>query len=372
MKNLFFDESGYTGSNLLDKDQPFFCYLGLDSTPELEQIFLDLKRKYNYSGKEVKGTNVVKHNAGQELLRALWPFCAERTKYFLADKKYALAAKLFEYVYEPVFADHNVIIYNSGFHIFMANFLYKYFVRSNASAESIFINFQDFIKGKKQIDFVNSINPIPTSDDPLYNFFNFCQIYKNKIASDITFDEPFDSWILDITDTGLFCLLTEFEGDGIEPLHVICNESKPLAVFKDFLDTEIGDTRKLYVEIRGQKHRLNFNLAGKIETKSSKNCISLQIVDFLAASVMYTTNHDDEFSKDIWNFAKNSMAADVSILPVGKTEYSQIELDAYFNMMKILSRTDVSYKEKLHSVWRLSRFIAPYHKFDLLKYLSKN
>ena len=33
---------------------------------------------------------------------------------------------------------------------------------------------------------------------------------------------------------------------------------------------------------------------------------------------------------------------------------------------------DVSYKEKLHSVWRLSRFIAPYHKFDLLKYLSKN
>lgn len=371
MKHLYFDESGYTGNNLLDKTQPTFCYLGLDCWPELEREFIALKSKYNYSNAEVKGTNVVKHNAGQKLLRELWSLCTERTKFFLADKKYALAAKMFEYVYEPVFADHNVIIYNSGFHIFFTNFLYwNYFTKSDKSAESIFANFQEFIKGKKKIDFVESINPVPKSDDPLYSFFKFCQLYKDKIASDITFTNSYETWILDITDTGLFSLLAAFEEDSTEPLQVICDDSKPVTTFKNFLDSEIGDTRKLYAGVREHKQRINFNLAAKIEMKSSKNCIPLQIADFLAASVIYGYNKDDSFAKDIRKIAINSMVAEVSLLPVSISDYTDKEICAYLQMMDILSEEGVSYREKLYSVCFLSRFIESNHKFDLLIYLG--
>ncbi len=371
MKHLYFDESGYTGNNLLDNTQPTFCYLGVDCSTELENAFLSLKTKYQYSNSEVKGTNVVKHKAGQKLLKELWPLCAEKTKFFLADKKYALAAKMFEYVYEPVFADHNVIIYNSGFHIFFTNFLYwNYFTKSNRSAESIFANFQKFIKGKKQIDFVDSIKPEPLPDNPLYPFFKFCQMYRNKIASDITFSESFDTWILDITDTGLFSLLAAFEGDGTESLQVVCDDSKPITAFKDFLDVEVGDTRKLYAGVREHKLRINFNLANKIEMKSSKTCISLQIADFLAASVVYAFNKSDDFSKDISKFASNSMVADISLLPRPLSDYSEEEISSYLTMMEILGDSKMTYREKLHSVWYLSRFIKPCHKFDLLKYLQ--
>ena len=372
MKHLYFDESGYTGNNLLDTTQPTFCYLGLDCTPELQNAFISLKSNYKYSNTEVKGTNVVKHTVGQKLLRELWLLCAEKTKFFLVDKKFALAAKMFEYVYEPVFADHNVIIYNSGFHIFFTNFLYwNYFTKSDASAESIFANFQEFIKeGKKKIDFVNSIKPVPKEDDPLYSFFKFCQLYKDKIASDITFTDSFETWILDVTDTGLFSLLTAFEGDSIEPLQVVCDDSKPVTAFKDFLDIEVGDTRKLYAGIREHKQGINFNLADKVKMESSKNCIPLQIADFLAASVIYAYNKDDEFAKDIRNIAVNCMTSEVSLLPVSVSDYTDEEIQAYFEMMDILSDENIVYREILHAVWLLSRFIKPCHKFDLLKYLK--
>lgn len=122
MKHLYFDESGFTGTNLMDKDQPIFCYLGLECSPDIETAFLELKAKYRYGDSEVKGTNIIKHTHGQNLLKELWSLCAGKVKYVLADKKYALAAKIFEYVYEPVFAEHNTILYNSGLHIFFCQF----------------------------------------------------------------------------------------------------------------------------------------------------------------------------------------------------------------------------------------------------------
>ncbi len=39
MKCLYFDESGFTGNNLMDKDQPIFCYLGLECSPDIESAF---------------------------------------------------------------------------------------------------------------------------------------------------------------------------------------------------------------------------------------------------------------------------------------------------------------------------------------------
>lgn len=122
MKHLYFDESGFTGNNLLDMNQPFFCYLGLDSNSEIENSFLHSKAVYGYTESEVKGFRLCKSVNGQKLIKELWNLCSDKIKFVLHDKKYALAAKIFEYVYEPVFADCNIILYNSGLHLFFANF----------------------------------------------------------------------------------------------------------------------------------------------------------------------------------------------------------------------------------------------------------
>lgn len=371
MKCLYFDESGFTGTNLMDKDQPIFCYLGLECSPDIETAFLELKAKYRYGDSEVKGTNIIKHTHGQNLLKELWSLCAGKVKYVLADKKYALAAKIFEYVYEPVFAEHNTILYNSGLHIFFANFLYwEYLTQSNKSAELIFEKFHDFIKSHKESDFVESIGSVSYLNDPLIYFYQFCNLYKEQIASDITFDDPADIWILDITNTALFSLLSAFEGDGSDPLKVTCDNSKPICAYKNFLDVQIGNEQPLYIEFQGVKRRINFNLASEIQMEDSKNCVALQIADFLVSSVIYAYTNNDEFTKEIKPFLNNSI--EISISSRLPSDYSYSEICGYLTMLDLLSRKELNYYEKLYAVQRISYDIRLCHKLDLLKYLSLN
>lgn len=373
MKHLYFDESGFTGNNLLDSSQPFFCYVGVESDSATEFFFIKLKEKYGYSENEVKGLKLCKHSSGQKLLKDLWSHCSDKTKYVLHDKKYALAAKIFEYVYEPVFAKYNTIIYNSGLHIFFSNFLYSdFFLRTPDNAEKIFVSFQNFIKERKSFCFSDTLVRNDNACIFLDFFVNFCRKFSANIASDINFEEKTDSWILDLTSTSLFNLLGAFEADSTETLKVICDKSKPLDAFSPFFNSEIGNDKIVYAGLRnGEKHRLTFNLAEKIHLEDSKDYKSLQIADFLASSVIYSANNpNDIFSKDIMSLSQNSFVASTSLLPINMLDsYTDIEIWAYLEMLRILAMS-YSKKEKMLKVAYLTNFIRKEHKFDLLRYLK--
>lgn len=201
-------------------------------------------------------------------------------------------------------------------------------------------------------------------------FYQFCNLYKEQIASDITFDDPADIWILDITNTALFSLLSAFEGDGSDPLKVTCDNSKPICAYKNFLDVQIGNEQPLYIEFQGVKRRINFNLASEIQMEDSKNCVALQIADFLVSSVIYAYTNNDEFTKEIKPFLNNSI--EISISSRLPSDYSYSEICGYLTMLDLLSRKELNYYEKLYAVQRISYDIRLCHKLDLLKYLSLN
>lgn len=371
MKQLYFDEAGFTGNNLLDEVQPYFCYLGLSSDIECEQYFFSLKTKYGYSSGEVKGQKLCKTQKGQKLLKELWTFCSDRVKFVLHNKKYALAAKIFEYVYEPVFAEHNTILYNSGLHLFFANFLYyDFLLKIDKDAETIFTSFQDFLRSKNNPDFMSFDSMAYDESSFLGYFIKFCDRNRRKIVSEVDFDNNTNSWLLDLTSTSLFSLLGSFEGDGTERLDVICDSSKPLISFSSFLDASIGNEQIVYAGLReGEKHRLTFNLANKIKIEDSKKCISLQMSDFLASSIVYSVNHDDLFSTDIQNLSDGCFEKAVSVMPINvMSDYTCTEINAYLEMLKTLSMS-YSKKEKILRIIFLTQFIHEKHKFNLLKYL---
>lgn len=373
MKHLYFDESGFTGNNLLDMNQPFFCYLGLDSNSEIENSFLHSKAVYGYTESEVKGFRLCKSVNGQKLIKELWNLCSDKIKFVLHDKKYALAAKIFEYVYEPVFADYNIILYNSGLHIFFANFLYYDFLfLIDEKAEAVFSSFQEFIRSEKSIIFSDNLSLNSDESSFLKYFISFCKKFSKKIASDVSFNDEADSWLLDLSATSLFNLLGAFEGEGVEPLVVVCDNSKPLLSFASFLDAEINNEKIAYAGLRdGEKSRITFNLAKKIEFGDSKTNVSLQIADILASSIIYAANHKTEsFSEEIRALSENSFARNVSVMPLNILEdYTELELSAYLEMLRILSLS-YSKKEKLFRVSCLTNFIEKRHRFDLLRYLK--
>lgn len=356
MKYLYFDEAGFTGNNLLDNTQPYFCYLGLDSSESIENEFLNIKQHYGYSCDEIKGRNLSKTHNGQEVIRTLWEKFANHAKYVVHDKKYALAAKMFEYTYEPVFSDINTLLYKSGFHLFITLFLYVNFLTSDKTAESMFNSFVNFIRNKdKSTSMLNLTGTKPDKTSPMRCFFDFCKNNIQKIENEIDFTTPIEKWLLDLTDTSLYSLLVAFAENNNEELYTFCDESKPLLSCSDFLNAFIGDKRILYNDLLGKKMRFNFNLAKPIEFKNSKNCLSIQLTDCLVSSIYYAMLHENEaFSKKILQLSDAAFDGEHSVLPVANNNaFSDNETSLNLHLLQELSR-----KTTLEKNMRLSENIA--------------
>jgi hypothetical protein len=368
MKTLYFDEAGYTGNNLLDNDQQFFCYLGIESNSEIERIFKDLKTKYNYDSSEVKGKNICKSSKGQKLLKEMWGLFSPNVRYVVHNKKYALAAKLFEYTYEPVFANVSSLIYGSGFHKFMATFFYTGFMLSDKTAEAIFEGFCRFVKEKTPGVLLELLGTKPDSQHPLKWFYNFCVQHREEIASDVDFTTSTEHWLLDLTSTSLFSLLTQFSGNSNESLKVLCDESKPLFAEVDMLNNFVGDTRLLFQELAGKKIRLNFNLEEPISLVPSSSYVSIQIADILASSICFAIkNEDTKIGKELLELSSSSFMYDNSVLPLSLlNDYSKIESELHFRLMYELSRK-INKERKLEKIRMHSLMILHSKKLIIRK-----
>ena len=102
-QRVFCDESGFTGDNMLDSQQPFFTYASVAmDEKEAEELVQGIRLRHRKNGSELKGARLMRSHAGRavslEILRAM------RGRYLVTayDKKLSLAGKFFEYVFEPV------------------------------------------------------------------------------------------------------------------------------------------------------------------------------------------------------------------------------------------------------------------------------
>ena len=98
-QKIYFDESGFTGNNLIHPHQEFFSYASVATDDEEAKDFVEyLVRKYNIQNGELKGTNLVKFNKGRKAIDVILKQFQNRIKVSISNKKYALACKFFEYV----------------------------------------------------------------------------------------------------------------------------------------------------------------------------------------------------------------------------------------------------------------------------------
>jgi hypothetical protein len=127
-------------------------------------------------------------------------------------KKYALAAKFFEYVFEPVIAEKNWIFYNLGFHRFINNLLYVWALAQNRTADQLMADFASAMRSLDPKDlpvFSAGHSLVIGGDDPLAHIGAFCLIHQKKIAEELVDLRDADDapWMLDLTTTSLFSVL---------------------------------------------------------------------------------------------------------------------------------------------------------------------
>jgi hypothetical protein len=106
-KSIYLDESGFTGTNLLDPTQPFFCVASTDfSDVEADGI---LRAAFpNYRGEEFKFGALWRRERTREGMRSFSGAVGtdpDRVFVWLIDKRFCVLTKLVDFIVEPLLYD---------------------------------------------------------------------------------------------------------------------------------------------------------------------------------------------------------------------------------------------------------------------------
>lgn len=123
--DLFYDESGNTGVDLLNVDQPIFS---LASTSLCSDIAKELMASLLRPGQsEVKYSKLKSSKQGQSALIEFFKsphLSVENSKFTVADKEYYLISHLVDKLIEPWLSEHGADLYQNDAHVGLANIWY--------------------------------------------------------------------------------------------------------------------------------------------------------------------------------------------------------------------------------------------------------
>jgi hypothetical protein len=325
--NVYFDESGFTGNNLLHKQQKYFSYASVVTNDEEAQVLVEhIIRKYQIQNGEIKGGKLVKKVKGRRAIDEIIEALSGRIKVSISDKKYALAGKFFEYIFEPSLQRNSMLFYNSNFHKFVSTILYIELTSRGAMAEELF---EDFEKLMRDGDFdglraLFTATKSPEMSPVLELIFDFAIMNKEAIVEELEgyAGEGAGKWVLDLTNTALFSILAQW-GLEYDELTAYCDNSKPLSEDQDIFNAMIGNENKKFSSVAGIDNPITFNLKEPLNLVDSKEVFGVQLADAVAAAFVYAcdSNNQDEHALK-WRSIIEEVVIYGSVFP----DYDHIDL----------------------------------------------
>lgn len=306
MEKIFCDETGFTGPDLLNPDQKYFGYASVCMEEQEAFALIDrIRAKHPLQMPEWKGSKMLKTQRGREAALAIFEAVRDRSITTVVDKRFALAGKLFEYIFEPTIAAYSEPLYQAGFHKFVANLLYIH-LRANVSpVEDLLIAFQEGVRSN-DLSRLTSALAARGSSAGAHQFADAIARYTRANAKVIrkeiakTGISLHDKWGLDLTTTCLSGLLGLWADRNVA-LDLVLDDSKPLIdwwdVAKDLYEIRPGPIKpggpEEYVTVEGMRSRVHFPLAAAPTFASSKVTPGLQIADVVAAVISDAFQHKD-------------------------------------------------------------------------------
>lgn len=294
VKEIYCDESGYTGNNLSDINDTWFSYSSVAVSHHEARKFVDyIIKKYKIQNDELKFSNLKKSPKGQEAISEVLDRFGKQTKVAVYHKKYNLACKLYEYIFEPVLAKKSSIFYSLKFNQFVSNLVYLCLKCKSESAEKLFCSFEKMMQNKdiKELEvFFNIFDQSQETEDYIEEITkymslikDFCIYHSNTIAEELISlkGSTTGKWVLDLTNSALVSLLAAW-GQEFDELSVFCDQSKPLQEQPDFFKLMIGNTEKIHIDVGERSFPISFNLKQNINFVDSKKYPGIQIADVFA------------------------------------------------------------------------------------------
>jgi hypothetical protein len=302
-QKVYFDESGFTGNNLLHPEQKYFAYASVATDDAEAKSFVEgLIARYGIQGDELKGSKLVKFNRGRKAIDDIFAHFGDRLKISISDKKFALAAKLYEYIFEPCYSDIGSLFYGVGFNRFIANILYLEFAGRGAGAEEIFVEFETLMRSRDDTTLANIFSSIHSNNSPIISDIReFAQCRAEDIRAELAAigEVGVGKWILDLTYTALFTLLSNWGAEHDE-ITAVCDPSKPIQDSPEIFTVMIGRAERIFSEFSGQQHPITFNLSGPIQFCDSKVTHGIQLADSIAAAAVYVLSGSADEHVEKW------------------------------------------------------------------------
>lgn len=329
IQEIYCDESGTTGNNLLHKGQPYFAYGSIAiSNEEADEFVKKIIKDYRIQGSELKGKNLLKFNKGRYAATEVLKTYKDLIQVTIFHKKYNLACKFFEYIFEPLISEKNSAFYTIGFHKFIANLLFLHFDQGARHAEEIFSDFENFMRKKNNEGPSHLFTPLalPKISPALDLIQRFSAYHRDAISKELDslFEHGIGGWILDLTFEALFTHLAEW-GEKFHQLRVFCDNAKPLETDKDILKVMVDREEKLYNQFEDRRQAITFNLAEEIKLVDSKNYPGVQLADVAAGSMIYMLQEKDCKHSKKWKEFALEIISPLSVMP----DYESIDLETF-------------------------------------------
>ena len=290
---LYFDEAGYTGSDLTNEEQPYFCLAScLYKQKELQQI----KSDFPLSGvnKELHFSKMVSSAKGRlwlvEILRH--PLITEeRIITSLVHKRFCIYAQIVNTLIETYLFEHDISIYRDNMQLSLANLLYNCAIahpnhKLIKCLESQFVNMMRFRDEYAVNQFFQTIDAL-LKDSATNNCFNEILSFvksSREVLDNVLVDDKF---YLDNTVTLFATQLSLWYTKAKAKFDVLLDSSKP-----------IEDKRELLLRLRDTPRTKESRLLSSeaftiplpfnnIYTVDSTRYFGIQIADVIASALCY-------------------------------------------------------------------------------------
>lgn len=312
-QNVYFDESGNTGNDLLNEEQSVFTYAAIAINEDLAKKIVDtIKDNYNIQLKELKYSKLKKHLKGKAAILDILKKIKDCSAVVCFNKRYALCAKFFEYIFEPCFSEYSSLFYMAGFHHYIANTLYNIYFQDDTHSD-LLKEFWCLMKSPDKMiqaeQYFNKYKLLPKKID-MRSFEKLLRVFitKNKSTiweelESVSGTEDIEKYTLDLTISSLILLCSEMS-NRYKKINAIYDESKIINEHADILNKFTGKTLTF--------KNLNSLASRKLETiniskdslvaQESKFSYSIQLADILAGATADAYKNKDDDKNDMFLF----------------------------------------------------------------------
>lgn len=301
---IYFDESGYTGPDLTNREQPYFTLASIRMiNDEIACIKNDIG--YNVWRKELHFKKMYTSPQGRAMLDKIFNHPLMDEEHILlsfAHKRYCIYANIVNMLVETMYYSNGVNLYEGARNLILANGLY-YFAFMHPNVDLVFEFENNFVKMVREPSDESIANFYRTTDELRYNadtkdgFFEMLSEIPPTIQyiKEALTDKKF---YIDLTIPLFSVSIQEWYKRTREKDTVLFDSSEPFYANKEFMehlrDMDVPETVVGY----GKGKHVYPLPVGNIEIAKSHEAFGIQLADVFASALCFAlTPREDKFVK---------------------------------------------------------------------------